>query len=83
MYINDNYEVGYLDVSNLSLSELIKLREKLNGSTVNSICTIDAIIKQNVGTYYDDNQIKYEKRTKQKAKYPIKKNRKYLKKKYC
>ena len=83
MIKNDKYEVGYLDVSKLNLTELINLKEELIGSKVNSICSIDAIINREIGYSYDDNNvIKSIKRKKKKTKYPINKNRIYINKMY-
>lgn len=79
---NDKIKIGFLDVSDYSLSELINLKKELSGSIVNSVCAIDAIIKQNIGTYYDENLIKSVKRAKKKTKCPINKNKIYIDKKY-
>ena len=80
MIKNEVSTVGYLDVTNLSLTDLINLKEELSGSKVNSICAIDAVICENAG--YDYHEESLNKRTKKKIKYPVKKSRAYINKKY-
>ena len=77
-------EKWYLDVSNLSLGELLELRKELLGTSENTIRVLDGLLKNehNIcvnNAHYYDNTIGYNrtlKHTKKKAKMKLKKNSK-------
>ena len=58
--------VWFIDISNLTLSELIKLKNELVGKSNISIRALDAIIHQNANTTYEETNFK--KRDIEKSK---------------
>ena len=52
--VNNMKDIWYIDVSNLSLSELIELKEDLKGYSIQSIRVLDAIIHKNAGTTFEE-----------------------------
>ncbi len=62
--INGKYYIWYLDVSSLSLNELINLRNELIGSRADSIITLDAIIHDTINI--DCQDLKGDRREKQR-----------------
>ena len=59
-------KICYLDISALSLSELIKLRKELSNKSNISIRPLDAIIHQNSNSTYDE--LNFNKRDIEKSK---------------
>lgn len=60
--------IWHMDISTLSLNELIQLKKELEGTKADSINAIDAIIHKNIGYNIDDmkmskREIKKENRT--------------------
>ncbi len=72
-------DIWYMDISNLSLSELINLKEELKGYSNQSIRVLDAIIHKNAGTTYEETYFDSRNRKKQKEGY--KNRRTYIKSK--
>lgn len=67
----NKYERWYLDVSSLSLSELINLRGELIGSGVNSIRVLDGVIGSKYNVLVNDeyrNNYYYGKDSKEKKR---------------
>ena len=64
-HVGDKIEGWYLDVSTLSLNELIDLRKVLMGNKIDSINTIDGIISKRIG--YNLGDLKMSKRDAKKA----------------
>lgn len=58
--------VWFIDISNLTLSELFKLKNELVGKSNISIRALDAIIHQNANTTYEETNFK--KRDIEKSK---------------
>ena len=56
--------IWHMDISNLSLNELISLKKELEGNKADSINAIDAIIHKNIG--YNIEDLKMTKRETQK-----------------
>ena len=73
---NEN-EIWYMDISNLTLTDLIQLKKELNGNIVNSISAIDAVIHDELGYEYSD--IKSIKRENKRLGMPLKKSKNYKK----
>ena len=73
---NEN-EIWYMDISNLTLTDLIQLKKELNGNKVNSISAIDAVIHNELGYEYSD--IKSIKRENKRLGMPLKKSKNYKK----
>ena len=73
---NEN-EIWYMDISNLTLTDLIQLKKELNGNKVNSISAIDAVIHDELGYEYSD--IKSIKRENKRLGMPLKKSKNYKK----
>lgn len=67
-------ETWFLDISNLSLSELIKLKNELIGISEISIPQIDKIIYDEIGEKSNNIKVSYREYKKEE------KNRKYVKK---
>ena len=63
--INDQYFIWYMDISTLSLNDLVNLKNELKGSKVDSIASLDAVIHQNISWNRQD--AKAEKREVRKA----------------
>ena len=75
--VNNKDKTWYLDVSNLSLSELIDLKNELVGTKGHSIQYLDAIIHDEIG--YDYNDFKSIKRENKAIRSPMKKSKVYIK----
>ena len=75
--VNNKDKTWYLDVSNLSLSELIDLKNELVGTKGRSIQYLDAIIHDEIG--YDYNDFKSIKRENKAIRSPMKKSKVYIK----
>ena len=73
---NEN-EIWYMDISNLTLTDLIQLKKELYGYKVNSVAAIDAIIHDESG--YDYSDIKSIKRENKRLGMPLKKSRNFKK----
>ena len=58
--------VWFIDISNLTLSELFKLKNELVGKSNISIRALDAIIHQNANTTYEETN--FNKRDIEKSK---------------
>lgn len=58
--------IWFIDISNLTLSELIKLKNELVGKSNISIRALDAIIHQNANTTYEETN--FNKRDIEKSK---------------
>ena len=71
----NNKGIWYLDISKLSLSELIKLRKELETKSNASIRSLDAIIHHNTSSSYEDMNFKKRDMEKKKQGY---RNRKVL-----
>ena len=52
--VHESNDIWFIDVSNLSLSELINLKKELIGYSIQSIRVLDAIIHENAGTTYEE-----------------------------
>ena len=73
--INNKYYVWYMDVSLLSLNELVNLKNELIGTRADSIVTLDAIIHSTVNI--DCQDLKSERRENRRSNGPYK-NKKAL-----
>ena len=67
--------IWYIDISNLNLSELIKLRKELVGKSVTSIRVLDAIIHENSNTTFKETNFRKREFAEKKSGY---RNRKIL-----
>ena len=80
VYVRTKNDTWYMDISNMGLGELIKLKNQLIGTKGDSgICTIDSIIYNEHCTskfYYDNvkDNCRKHKREAKKTKYKIRKN---------
>ena len=75
--INGKTVIWYMDISTLSLSDLIKLKEELNGTKINSFKFIDAIIHETIG--YNKQDAKSIKRESKKTNRIYKKSKSLIK----
>ena len=71
--VKGNNDVWFIDVSKLSLNELIKLKKELEGNKTDSVRSIDAIIHQNIG--YDIDELKMSRRETKKENRTFKKQK--------
>lgn len=71
-YVDGKSVIWYMDISTLSINELINLKEELKGSKTDSISAINSIIHQTIGYNIDD--LKMTKR-QQKKENRVYKNR--------
>ena len=78
--INNKYYVWYLDVSSLSLNELVNLKNELIGSRADSIVILDAIIHDMINI--DRQDLKSERREKQRANGSYKNPKALIKSRY-
>ena len=75
--VNGKFTIWYMDVSTLSLNELVKLKNELKGSKVESVVSLDAIIHDNINWNRQD--LKAERREKQKMSSPYKNSKALIK----
>lgn len=59
-------KIWYIDITNLSLSELITLKNELINKSVMSVRVLDAIIHQTTNYYFEETKL--EKRYNEKRK---------------
>ena len=65
----EDNNIWYLDISNLTLSELIKLKKELLGKSIVSIRPLDAVIHQNANTTYEESNFYKRENEKRKLGY--------------
>ena len=75
--VNGKTTVWHMDISKLSLSDLIKLKKELNGNKIDSYNSLDAIIHETIG--YDKNDVKSAKRENKKLNRTYKKSKVLIK----
>ena len=68
-----NKGIWYMDVTNLTLSELIALRKELATKSNNSISVLDSIIHRNSNSSFEDTNFRKQKKKKRKQGYRNKK----------
>ena len=73
----DHMATWYIDISKLSLNELIIIKNELVGNKVDSIRYIDAIIHQNIGC--DIDKLKMSRRETSKESRAFKKQKTVIK----
>lgn len=59
-FINDHYDIWYIDIENLNLSDLFKLRNELVKNSQISIRVLDAVILKETNSYYKPPRVKNE-----------------------
>lgn len=75
--VNGKLTIWHMDVSSLSLNELVKLKNELKGSKVESVVPLDAIIHDSINCNRQD--LKAERREKQKMRSPYKNSKAFIK----
>ncbi len=67
--VNNKHKTWHMDVSNLTIKELVDLKNELKGSKVDSIASLDAIIHDMINYDVDKTKIVRREMQKEKAKY--------------
>ena len=75
--INNKYYTWYMDVSLLSLNDLVNLRNELKRSKTESVVQLDAIIHDTININRQD--IKAERRENQRSNRPYRSKKAYVK----
>ena len=77
---NGKDTIWYMDISRLSLNELVNLKNELKGSKIESIVQLDAIIHETINLNRQD--LKGEKRENQRSNRPYRSQKAYVKHRY-
>ncbi len=67
--VGKKYRTWYMDVSNLTIKELVELKKELRESKIDSVASLDAIIHDIINYDVDKSKMIRREMQKEKAKY--------------